>query len=133
MSVVGIDLGTTNSAVAIVNNRGLVDIINNDIGKQTTPSVVSFRENGDIIVGQSAKEQLPMYPTDTIDYYDRFTQLRFENEIDLERLVAEYYSKSEGLLEMVNDCRNKLFQLGNVENNYEEAINKIIRWNGKKC
>lgn len=74
-----------------------------------------------------------MYPTDTIDYYDRFTQLRFENEIDLERLVAEYYSKSEGLLEMVNDCRNKLFQLGNVENNYEEAINKIIRWNGKKC
>ena len=65
MSVVGIDLGTTNSCVAIVNDKGVVEIINNDIGEQTTPSVVSFKENG-IVVGNDARKQLEMNPKNTI-------------------------------------------------------------------
>ena len=51
---VGIDLGTTNSCVGLWTDNGRVEILQNDEGMTTTPSVVSFRPNQEVIVGQVA-------------------------------------------------------------------------------
>jgi len=62
---VGIDLGTTNSCVAIFRN-GNIEIIPNDEGKRTTPSVVSFMPDNVRLVGDSAKAQAPSNPENTL-------------------------------------------------------------------
>ena len=62
---IGIDLGTTNSAVSVFEN-GEAKIIQNKEGKNTTPSVVAFTKNGDILVGESAKRQSVTNPKNTI-------------------------------------------------------------------
>jgi L1 cell adhesion molecule like protein len=62
---VGIDLGTTNSCVAIFRN-GNVEIIPNDEGKRTTPSVVSFMPDNVRLVGDAAKAQAPSNPENTL-------------------------------------------------------------------
>src|SRR5450631_1622737 len=68
--VIGIDLGTTNSCVAIVETSatGKVDvkIIPNSEGARTTPSVVGFPASGERLVGQSAKRQAVTNPTNTV-------------------------------------------------------------------
>ena len=61
---VGIDLGTTNSCVAVVRN-GHVDVIANDQGSRTTPSVVAFTDN-EVLVGEAAKAQASFNPSNTI-------------------------------------------------------------------
>ena len=63
--IIGIDLGTTNSAVSVYEN-GEAKIIPNKEGKNTTPSVVAFTKNGDILVGESAKRQSVTNPKNTI-------------------------------------------------------------------
>ena len=59
--ILGIDLGTTNSVVAIIDESGQPMVIENPIGKRTTPSVVSFK-NDEIIVGEIAKRQIETNP-----------------------------------------------------------------------
>ena len=54
--VIGIDLGTTNSCVALMD-AGEPEVIANSEGSRTTPSVVAFAKNGEVLVGQSAKNQ----------------------------------------------------------------------------
>ncbi len=56
--VVGIDLGTTNSAIAWVKPDGNPEVIPNAEGKRTTPSIVSFTKDGQILVGEPAKRQV---------------------------------------------------------------------------
>lgn len=68
-TIIGIDLGTTNSAVAIVDG-GTPIVLENYNGKRTTPSVVSFKD-GEIIVGENAKNQIETNP-DTIASVKRF-------------------------------------------------------------
>ena len=63
--IIGIDLGTTNSCVAIMEG-GSTTVISNAEGARTTPSVVSIKENGEIIVGEIAKRQAITNPTSTI-------------------------------------------------------------------
>lgn len=63
--IIGIDLGTTNSCVAIMEG-GSVTIIPNSEGARTTPSVVNIKENGEIIVGEIAKRQAITNPTSTV-------------------------------------------------------------------
>ncbi|MEI9851211.1 MAG: Hsp70 family protein [Sphingomonas sp.] len=60
--IFGIDLGTTYSCIAVVDDHGLESIIPNSMGDPTTPSVVYFEENGAIVVGQSAKEYNKVSP-----------------------------------------------------------------------
>ena len=59
--IVGIDLGTTNSLVAVFTEEGPV-IIPNRLGKHLTPSVVSVDENGNVYVGETAQERRNLYP-----------------------------------------------------------------------
>ncbi len=63
--IVGIDLGTTNSEIAIVE-QGKVTLIEDENGQQIIPSFVSVAENGDILVGETAKNQYLLYPERTI-------------------------------------------------------------------
>jgi molecular chaperone DnaK len=63
--VIGIDLGTTNSCVALFEN-GEPEIVSNSEGSRTTPSVVGFTESGETLVGQIAKRQAVTNPEQTI-------------------------------------------------------------------
>lgn len=63
--IIGIDLGTTNSCVAVMEG-GSASIITNAEGARTTPSVVNIKENGEIIVGEIAKRQAITNPTSTV-------------------------------------------------------------------
>jgi molecular chaperone DnaK len=75
--VIGIDLGTTNSVVAIMQGKD-VDCIVNEEGSRLTPSVVAWDEKGEIFVGQPAKRQAVMNPEGTIFSAKRFIGRRFE-------------------------------------------------------
>ncbi|MBX7242182.1 MAG: molecular chaperone DnaK [Bacteroidia bacterium] len=69
--IIGIDLGTTNSCVAIMEGTEPVVIVNSE-GKRTTPSVVAFTKDGERIVGEQAKRQALVNPTKTISSIKRF-------------------------------------------------------------
>lgn len=91
MSVVGIDLGTTNSCVSILSSRGTLDILMNDVGRKTTPSIVSFKENGDILVGQDAKNHMVMNPSNTIFGIKRLIGYKYvDKQIDTEKETYSY-------------------------------------------
>ena len=82
--IIGIDLGTTNSCVAVMEGNEPAVIINSE-GKRTTPSVVAFTDNGERKVGDPAKRQAITNPTKTIFSIKRFmgeTYSQVENEID---------------------------------------------------
>ena len=63
--VIGIDLGTTNSAVAVMEG-GKPKVIENSEGARTTPSVVAFTKDGERLIGQPAKRQAVTNPDNTI-------------------------------------------------------------------
>lgn len=74
--IIGIDLGTTNSCVAVMEGNEPV-VIPNEEGRRTTPSVVAFMDNGERKVGDSAKRQAITNPTRTISSIKRFMGSRF--------------------------------------------------------
>jgi len=74
--IIGIDLGTTNSVVAIMEGSE-AKVINNEEGARTTPSVVAFTEKGERLVGASAKRQAVTNPENTIYSIKRFMGRRF--------------------------------------------------------
>jgi molecular chaperone DnaK len=78
--VIGIDLGTTNSCVAIMEAKD-VRVIENSEGTRTTPSIVAFAENGERLVGQSAKRQAVTNPTNTIYAVKRLIGRRFDDPL----------------------------------------------------
>ncbi len=80
--IIGIDLGTTNSCVAVMEGNEPVVISNNE-GKRTTPSIVAFVENGERKVGDPAKRQAITNPTKTISSIKRFIGQTF-NEVTSE-------------------------------------------------
>ncbi|MBW4694361.1 MAG: molecular chaperone DnaK [Lyngbya sp. HA4199-MV5] len=86
--VVGIDLGTTNSCVAVMEG-GKPTVIANAEGFRTTPSVVAFAKNGDRLVGQIAKRQAVMNPENTFYSVKRFIGRRYD-EITHEATEVAY-------------------------------------------
>lgn len=83
--IIGIDLGTTNSCVSVMEGNEPV-VIPNDEGRRTTPSIVAFLENGERKVGDSAKRQAITNPRKTISSIKRFMGHRFSevaNEIGM--------------------------------------------------
>ena len=88
--IIGIDLGTTNSAVAVIEG-GAPKIIENIEGNRTTPSVVATAKNGDRIVGLLAKRQAITNPENTIAEIKRFMGHRFDDaEVQKDRVTASF-------------------------------------------
>ncbi|WP_413531787.1 molecular chaperone DnaK [Empedobacter brevis] len=79
--IIGIDLGTTNSCVSVMEGSEPV-VIPNAEGKRTTPSIVAFVEGGEIKVGDSAKRQAVTNPKNTIYSIKRFMGTKFNNDAD---------------------------------------------------
>ena len=77
--IIGIDLGTTNSCVSVLEG-GKPKVIENAEGGRTTPSIVAFTDDGEILVGQSAKRQAVTNPTDTLYAVKRLIGRRFEDD-----------------------------------------------------
>jgi molecular chaperone DnaK len=78
--IIGIDLGTTNSCVAIMEG-GKPRVIENSEGDRTTPSVVAFTDNDEVLVGQSAKRQAVTNPKNTLHAIKRLIGRKFDEEM----------------------------------------------------
>jgi molecular chaperone DnaK len=91
--IIGIDLGTTNSVVAVMEG-GEPTVITNEEGGRTTPSVVAFAKDGNRLVGQVAKRQAVTNPENTIYSIKRFMGRRFE-EVTGEKKQVPYNVKAD--------------------------------------
>jgi molecular chaperone DnaK len=78
--VIGIDLGTTNSCVAVMEGDA-PKVIENSEGDRTTPSIVAFSKDDQVLVGQSAKRQAVTNPTNTLFAIKRLIGRRFEDDV----------------------------------------------------
>ena len=78
--IIGIDLGTTNSCVSVLES-GKPRVIENAEGGRTTPSVVAYTDDGEILVGQSAKRQAVTNPTNTLFAVKRLIGRRFDDDV----------------------------------------------------
>ncbi len=78
--IIGIDLGTTNSCVAVMEG-GKARVIENSEGDRTTPSVVAFANDGEVLVGQSAKRQAVTNPKNTLHAIKRLIGRRFAEDV----------------------------------------------------
>ena len=84
--IIGIDLGTTNSVVAVMEG-GQPVVITNEEGGRTTPSVVGFAKEGEILVGQVAKRQAITNPENTVFSIKRFMGRRYDEVLHEIKLV----------------------------------------------
>ncbi|NNE38006.1 MAG: Hsp70 family protein, partial [Gammaproteobacteria bacterium] len=78
--IIGIDLGTTNSCVAVLEG-GAAKVIENSEGGRTTPSIVAFTAEDEVLVGQSAKRQSVTNPESTLFAVKRLIGRRFEDDV----------------------------------------------------
>ncbi len=116
--ILGIDLGTTNSAMAIIEG-GLPKIIENQEGNRTTPSVVSVSKNDERLVGQPAKRQAVINPENTVYAVKRLIGRRFEDEEvqrDLKNASYKIVQSGEGVK----------VKMGGKEYSPEEISAKIL-------
>ena len=108
--IIGIDLGTTNSCVAVMEGGEPVVIANSE-GARTTPSVVSFQANGERLVGQVAKRQAITNPDKTIISIKREMGTNHKTNIDgkdyspILRYWAEFYEDCMRKRRMCGSCR----------------------------
>ena len=91
--VIGIDLGTTFSAMAYINAHGKPEIISNREGERTTPSVVYFEEDGTPVIGQAARNQAIVEPSRTVRFIKReMGNPSYRANIDGHDWLPEYLS-----------------------------------------
>jgi molecular chaperone DnaK len=103
--VIGIDLGTTNSCIAVMEG-GEAKVIPNEEGARTTPSVVAFTQDGERLVGQIARRQAITNPESTVFSIKRFMGRRVD-EVPGERTLVPYTVKSGKNDLAVVECRGK--------------------------
>ncbi len=116
--ILGIDLGTTNSAMAIIEG-GVPKIIENQEGTRTTPSVVSLSKNGERLVGQAAKRQAVINPENTVYAVKRLIGRRFEDkeiQNDLKNVSYKIVQAGDGVK----------VKMGDKEYSPEEISAKIL-------
>jgi len=99
--IIGIDLGTSNSCVSVIEN-GKPVVINNNEGKRTTPSIVGYDKNGDRKVGDSAKRQAVTNPENTIHSIKRFIGKTYDEVKDEVKRVPFKVTKGKGNIPVVN-------------------------------
>jgi len=92
--VIGIDLGTTNSCVAVMEG-GTPRVIENSEGDRTTPSIVAFSKDDQVLVGQSAKRQAVTNPTNTLFAVKRLIGRRFKDDVVQRDIKMVPYTISE--------------------------------------
>jgi len=97
--IIGIDLGTTNSVVAVLEG-GEAKVVANSEGSRTTPSVVAFTKSGERLVGQVAKRQSVTNPNNTVYSIKRFMGRRYEEVSDEMKMVPFKVERAEN-----GDCR----------------------------
>jgi molecular chaperone DnaK len=78
--IIGIDLGTTNSCVAVLEN-GVAKVIENSEGARTTPSIIAFTNDNEVLVGQAAKRQAVTNPKNTLFAIKRLIGRRFKDDV----------------------------------------------------
>ena len=94
--IIGIDLGTTNSCVSVLEGTNPIVIANSE-GRNTTPSIVAFKNDGERLVGDPAKRQAIMNPTGTIFSIKRFMGEPYEHvENDIERMPYKVVKDASG-------------------------------------
>ncbi|WP_416138970.1 molecular chaperone DnaK [Halomonas sp. HK25] len=92
--IIGIDLGTTNSCVAVLDGDS-AKVIENAEGARTTPSIIAYTEDGEILVGQSAKRQAVTNPTNTLYAIKRLIGRRFKDDVVQKDIKMVPYAISE--------------------------------------
>src|SRR5262249_5507769 len=94
--VIGIDLGTTNSCMAVMEGREPL-VLENSEGKRTTPSVVAFTKSGERLVGDAAKRQAVTNPRNTIYSIKRFMGRKFDEiQEEIKRVPYKVVKASNG-------------------------------------
>ncbi|MBD1553775.1 molecular chaperone DnaK [Pseudomonas typographi] len=96
--IIGIDLGTTNSCVSVMEN-GKPKVIENAEGTRTTPSIIAYTNDGEILVGQSAKRQAVTNPENTLYAVKRLIGRRFDENVvqkDIELVPYKIVKASNG-------------------------------------
>jgi molecular chaperone DnaK len=106
--VVGIDLGTTNSVVAVMEG-GKAEVITNSEGERTTPSVVAYTKKGDLLVGQIAKRQAVINPENTFYSIKRFIGRKTDEIKEELRQVPYKVIQTEDIIKLDCPALNKQF------------------------
>lgn len=116
--IIGIDLGTTNSCVAIMEGKN-PRVIENAEGVRTTPSIVAFTKDGERLVGQAAKRQAVTNPTNTLTAVKRLIGRSFNDKLvkDLQTIVPYKLVKADGSDDVWVEAQGKKYspsQIGSM-------------------
>lgn len=125
--VIGIDLGTTNSAVAIIEG-GMPRILENAESERTTPSVVSFLTEEEFIVGSAARERASLFPLQTVSSIKRFIGTSFEerkHERDAVSYVTEHAADGGVCIKI------KTHERSNDE--IQQKVHELVAEKGARC
>ena len=123
--IIGIDLGTTNSCVAVMENGEPV-VIQNSEGGRTTPSIVGFTAKGDRVVGQPAKNQMVTNPKNTVYSAKRLIGLKYGD------LKGEATKLPYKVLDNGSDCRVEITQNGETKKYSPQEISAFVLQKMKK-
>src|SRR5438874_7600388 len=122
--IVGIDLGTTNSVVAVMEGGDPV-VITNEEGSRLTPSVVSFNEDGERQVGQIAKRQAITNPRNTVYSIKRFVGRKF-GEVQEEMTMVPYKVVSDANQNARVDIRGKQYSPEDISAMILQKLKKSV-------
>ena len=133
--IIGIDLGTTNSCVAVMETGGEAKIITNAEGGRTTPSIVALTESGERIVGQTAKRQAVTNPENTIFGVKRLIGRKFSSkEVQDDIPVLPYIIEAAGNGDTRINLRGKQYSpaeissfiLANIKKTAEDYLGEAV-------
>jgi molecular chaperone DnaK len=122
--IIGIDLGTTNSCVAVMEGGEPV-VIQNSEGGRTTPSIVGFTSKGERVVGQPAKNQMITNPDKTVYSIKRFIGHRY-NELTGEAKLVPYHVVPNGAI-FASIIDDKLYSPQEIQRLYPLKMKKPAR------
>ena len=108
-NMIGIDLGTTNSCVAVIDG-GAPKVIENNEGDRTTPSIVAFTDDNEVVVGQSAKRQAVTNPHNTLFALKRLIGRKFDEDVvqrDLDLMPYKIVKADNGCLLYTSDAADE--------------------------